>query len=63
MTLQEAVIRLNELHLRSDTRWKRAQTPRLQALQLGIEALNFRQRCEEQDGDDDFARLQGESDE
>ena len=34
---------------------------RFTAIRLGIEALKFRQRWEEQEGEDDFPRLPGET--
>jgi hypothetical protein len=59
MTIDEA-IELIEHCAKTHARYDRVEIKA--ALQLGIEALKFRQRWEQQEGEDDFPRLPGETD-
>jgi hypothetical protein len=60
MTLEEAIsILINRDCPNEDSLFKGYAL----AVKLGIEALKFRQRWEQQEGDNDYARLQAETNE
>lgn len=58
MTIDEAITRLQQLQV--DLKYWKDPT-KDQALNLGIEALKFRQRWEQQEGEHDFIWLPGET--
>lgn len=60
MTLEQAITILTDL-LGEGPQF--SPDLRRQAVNQGIEALKFRQRWEQQEGDNDYARLQAETNE
>jgi hypothetical protein len=60
MTLEKAIEELSFW----ETRFHDYNDPQMtKAVKLGIEALRFRLRWEQQEGDDDYLRLPGETNE
>ncbi|MBA7638321.1 hypothetical protein ES703_45975 [subsurface metagenome] len=57
MTIDEAIKELTEV---DNSIINRLAPSKILAVRLGIEALKFRQRWEQQEGEDDFPRLPGE---
>ena len=58
MKLDEAI---KEIQVELDEHPLSRELTYYKAIRLGIEALKFRQRWEDQEGEDDFPRLPGET--